>query len=102
MMTYLKIVLVVFFCITLTIADESESCAGCSMERRKPMRYGKRADYPIDWKSIGSSINNERYQKMFLVPVRKSFSDQFRVKNNPNSYYSSTDLKRYNVDLNDI
>lgn len=101
-MIYLKFVITLFliFCITLIKAQE-ESCTGCSMERRKPMRYGKRGDYPIDWKSIGNSLNNERHQKLILIPVRKSYLDQLRFKNNPNPYYmdSANRLIEINNDM---
>jgi hypothetical protein len=85
-MSYLKVGVFLFLFITLIAAQEDSKDS--SMERRKPMRYGKRADFPIDWKSIEDM---DRHQKLLLIPVRKSYLDQFRVKNNQNSKDSTLD-----------
>ncbi len=82
-MSYLKVGVFLFLFITLITAQEESKES--SMERRKPMRYGKRGDYPIDWKSIGNPILNERHQKLLLIPVRKSYLDQLKVKNTEDS-----------------
>jgi hypothetical protein len=86
-MSYFKVGVFLFLFITLIAAQEESKES--SMERRKPMRYGKRGDYPIDWKSIGNPILNERHQKLLLIPVRKSYLDQLREQNNLN--YDSKD-----------